>query len=78
MKWSGLGRFGQWLVHFEPLTCYLLVLSTVGSFTVPVGLAVTLNYVTISTRNGEVGSRDNNGVKVVIEGVSEGLSSVNE
>lgn len=78
MKWSGLNRVGQWFVHVGLLTCYLLVLSTVGSLAVPVGLAVTLNYVTISTGNGEVGSRDNNGVKVIVEGVSEGLSSVNK
>lgn len=55
-----------------------LVLSTVGTFAIPVSLAVTLNHMAAGTGDGDVGSRDDNGIKVVVEGISECLSFLSQ
>jgi hypothetical protein len=51
----------------------LLVLTTVGSLTIPVSLTVALNNMTGSTGNGDVVTGNDNRIKIIIIGISECL-----
>lgn len=51
----------------------LLVLTTVRSLAIPVCRTITFNHMTRSTGNGNIMTRDDNRIEVVIEGVTERL-----
>lgn len=50
-----------------------LVLSTVGALSIPVSGTIALDNVTLSTSDGDIVARDDNGVEIIVVSISESL-----
>jgi hypothetical protein len=72
IKWSGLEMAISNYFMLTKKDC-LLVLTSIGTLAIPIGLSIAINHMAFGTGNGDIGARNDNWIEVVVIGVAKGL-----